>query len=119
MRVLFSALALLAVAGCSGATFDDVYDRPDALDWTYFEASSYDVTEALEEALETNDIRVEGKRVEDGGTILTLTRGGASPQISEIRIEAVQVEDYRARAQVYPDRDPLPRWIEIEVSGRL
>lgn len=120
MHRLTSALVLgIALAGCAGATLDDVYGVPDATDWTYFQGSFYDVSAAIEETLLANDVRVEGVRSEDGGTILTITQGGASPAINEIRIEPTEVEGYGARAQVYPDRDPLPRWLEIGVSGRL
>ena len=120
MRARLSALALLAaLGGCSGATFDDVYGLPQATDWSYFEGSFYDVRNAIEETLEVNDLRVEGVRDEDGGTVLTVTQGGASSDISEIRVEPTTAEGYGARAQVFPTRAPLPRWLEIGVSGRL
>ena len=32
---------------------------------------------------------------------------------------AADVEDFASRAQIYPQRDPLPRWLEMEVSGRM
>lgn len=120
MRRLASFLVLgIALTGCGGATFDDVYGLPDGVSWSYFRGSIYDVTQAIEGTLEANDIRVEGVRSEDGGTVLTITRGGASPDIGEIRIEATEVEGYGARAQIFPQRDPLPRWLEVGVSGRL
>ena len=112
-------LALLALAGCSGATFDDVYGVPEPNDWSYFTGSLSDVTSAMQETLEANDVRVEGVRDEDGGTILTITRGGAGPEMSEIRVEPTTAEGYGARAQIFPVRTPLPRWLEIGVSGRL
>ena len=120
MRLLAPALGLLvALSGCSGATFDDVYGVPDGENWSYFQGSAYDVTAAIEETLEAKDVRVEGTRSEDGGTILTITRGGAAPDINEILIQATEAEGYGARAQLYPTRRPLPRWVEMGVSGRL
>lgn len=118
-RFALPFVVAVALAGCSGATFDDVYGLPDATDWSYFQGSFYDVTNAVEETLAANDLRVEGVRSEDGGTVLTVTRGGMSPAINEIRIEPTEAEGYGARAQLYPDRAPLPRWLEIGVSGRL
>ena len=118
-RLLAFALLVLAGAGCSGATFDDVEGVPEPYDWSYFQGSVYDVRAALEETLQANDVRVEGVREENGGTVLTVTQGGASADISEIRIEPTTAEGYGARAQVFPVRAPLPRWLEVGVSGRL
>lgn len=113
------ALLVLAGAGCSGATFDDVEGVPDPYDWSYFTGSIYETRAAMEETLQANNVRVEGVRDEDGGTVLTITQGGSGPEISEIRIEPTTAEGYGARAQIFPARAPLPRWLEIGVSGRL
>lgn len=118
-RGLAAVVLLGALAGCSGATFDEAIGVPDSLDWSYFQGSFYDVRSAVEETLNANDLRVEGVRDEDGGTVLTVTRGGASSDIREIRIEPTDAEGYGARAQVFPQGAPLPRWLEIGVSGRL
>ena len=113
------AAGLAALAGCSGATFDDVYGVPEPLDWTYFQGSTDDVTSALEETLQTNGLGVEGVRNEDGRTVLTVVHGGGSARVHEIRVEPTTAKGYGARAQVLPGRDLLPRWIEFGVSRLL
>ncbi len=122
MRSLALALAaLVSLAGCSGSTFDEVLNQPDALDWTYFEGTSEDVIVAIQEAYALSNQRVESVEANEdlGGTIVTVTSRTGSADLSQILVQSTSVEAYRSRAQVYPDRDPLPRSLEIAISGRI
>ena len=118
------ALPLLAgvlLAGCAGATFDDVYNTPDSLDWTYFSGSKADVVQAIQETYARSGIRVEsiGEDADLGGTLVSLAERSGSGDIAYILVQSTTVEGYRARAQIYPGRRPLPRDLEIEISGRM
>lgn len=113
---LLAALALLA--GCSGATYDEAYGRPDARRWTYFEASPGSVISSIEAFYATSDVRLESSEESDGGVVLTLASryGGAATQ--QILVQATAVEGFTSRAQLFPRRRPLPRDLEQYVSGR-
>lgn len=120
MRTLaLTAIALFTAAGCTNASIAEAYGRPDPFEWTYFEGSTSDVVDALVETFAQSGVRVESVRNEDDGMILTLSSRLGSADYTEIYVEATDVESFTARAQIYPDRDPLPRWLEAQVSARM
>lgn len=118
--VLCAFAALVVLAGCSG-TFDEVFNRPDSLDWTYFEGTPQEVVVAIQEAYAFSSLRVESVETDEdlGGTIVTLTPRTGSADMSQILVQATTVEGFKSRAQFWPSRDPLPRALEIEISGRV
>ena len=120
---------VLLLTGCAtGVTFDEAFGRPDAADWTYFEASPGAVVEALVDVfqLEQNLFQLEQNlRVESiqddrqaGGTLLTVSSRSGTPDYNRILVQRSPVEGYGSRAQIYPRQDPLPRDLELAVSGR-
>ena len=119
MRVLTVLAALLLFGGCTNATIAEAVGRPDPFDWTYFDGSAEDVVDALVETFQATGVRIESVRTEDEAAILTLSSRLGSATFSEIRVERTEAEGFSARAQIYPDQDPLPRWLEQEVSGRI
>ena len=122
MRTLPLSLALLftlGLGGCSNASVAEAYGQPDPFEWTYFRGSPRDVVAAINVAFDQSGVRVESIRDEAGGTILTLSSRFGTAEFDQILVQSTDVEDYTARAQVYPQRDPLPRWLEAEVSGRI
>lgn len=119
MRVLTVLSALLLFGGCTNATIAEAVGRPDPYDWTYFDGSADDVVDALVNAIQQQGARVESVRADDGAAILTLSTRFGSATFNEIRVEETDVEGYSARAQLYPEQDPLPRWLEQQVSGRI
>lgn len=112
-----TAFSLLALGAC--ATFEEAYGRPDPLDWTYFEGEPGAVVEALGDAFLTTGIRVESVRSEAGGTIMTLSSRAGTADFTEVLVQPSTEEGFASRAQVYPVGRPLPRWLEMEVSGRI
>ncbi len=121
MRSAVLALfALVVLAGC-GSTFDEVLNRPDSLDWTYFEGTPDEVVVAIQEAYAFSSLRVESVEADDGlgGTVVTLTPRTGSTNMSQILVQATTVEGFQSRAQLYPSRNPLPRALEMEISGRV
>lgn len=123
MRTSLAGLALLLTAGalgaCTNASLAEAYGQPDPFKWTYFEGSPQDVITALEQTFNQGEIRIESYQEEGGGTVLTVAPRSGSADVTQILVQATDVEDYTARAQVYPQGAPLPRWLEIEVSGRI
>ena len=121
MRTLLAlAVLLVASGGCTNASLAEAYGRPDPFTWSYFEeGSANDVADALVEAFQLSGVRVESVRSEDGGIVMTVSTRLGSSDHSEIRIENTSVEDFTSRAQIYPDGDPLPRWLEVEVTSRI
>ena len=121
MRLSASAFllgtALLALGAC--ATFEEAYGRPDPTRWTYFEGSADQVVQAIQQALSGGTLRVEGARAESDGTVLTIANWEGSADTTEILVQNTDIEDFGSRAQLYPRRRPLPRWLEIEISGRM
>ena len=121
MRRLPLLAALLVLAGCSGATFEDVLNTPDPLDWTYFEGTSSEVVLALQEIYALSNARVESVVADDalGGTVVTISsrRGSAVP--AQILVQPTAAEGYQSRAQVHPAGRPLSRDLEIAISGRV
>jgi hypothetical protein len=111
------AVCLTAFAGCS--TFEEAYGRPDPTRWTYFEGTADEVVQAIAQTLNEGPLRVEGARDEADGTVLTISDSEGSSDISQILVQATDVEEFGARAQIYPRRRPLPRWLEIEITGRI
>ena len=116
MRALFALGLVAALAGC--ATIEEAYGRPDPLDWTYFHGDAQDVVTALQETFTQSGLSVESVYEEAGGVVLTLSRRGRA-DFAQVLVQSTDVEGFTARAQVYPDGDPLPRWLEMEVSGRI
>lgn len=119
MRAFSVLAALLLLGGCTNATIADAVGRPDPFDWTYFEGDAETVVEALIESFQLSGTRVESVRTEGEAAILVLGARGGSASFAEIRVEPTATDGYSARAQTYPDQNPLPRWLEIEVSGRI
>ncbi|MGB3541688.1 hypothetical protein [Rubrivirga sp.] len=119
MRTLTVFAALLMLGGCTNATIAEAIGRPDPFDWTYFDGNADDVVDALVESFQLSGVRVESVRTQDEAAILTLGAQRGSARFAEIRVERTDTEGYGARAQTYPDQNPLPRWLEQEVSGRL
>ena len=112
------ALVFLLLGGCSGATIDEAYGRPDATRWTYFEASAEQVVSAIESYYAPSEIRLEASSQEAGGVLLTFAsrQGGSTTQL--ILVQRSPVEGFGARAQLYPRGRPLPRDMEAFVAGR-
>ncbi len=117
MRIAFAVLAVLSLSAC--ASIEEAYGQPDPFDWSYFEGSPEAVVSALDAAFQQSGVRLESVQDEGGGVVLTLSSRFGSADFTQIRVQATDVEDYASRAQVYPQGDPLPRWLEIEVSGRM
>lgn len=118
MRIpLIVALLALTFGGC--ASIEEAYGRPDPFEWTYFRGDPRAVVGAIDEALNLSNIRVESVRSEAGGTLLTLSTRAGSADFEQILVQSTDAEDFASRAQIYPQRDPLPRWLEMEVSGRM
>ncbi|MEM1117583.1 MAG: hypothetical protein AAF845_16685 [Bacteroidota bacterium] len=119
MRAFLALGLVAALAGCSGASIDEAYGQPDAFDWTYFHGEAGDVVVAIQETLSFSGLRVESVREEAGGILVTLGARSGRAEFSQILVQATDVEDYTARAQIYPVQARLPRWLEMEVSGRI
>lgn len=119
MRLALTLSLLAALAGCSGASIEEAYGRPDPYDWTYFEGEAGDVVEAMEATFAASGVRIESINEEAGGVVLTLSSRFGSAEFTQVLVQRTDVEDYTARAQIYPTGAPLPRWLEMEVSGRL
>ena len=115
--VVLSALALLTFTGC--ATIDEAYGRPDPFEWTYFEGSPEAVIDAIGQAFSTTPAIVESARDDVDGTVLTVALRRGSAETSQILVQSTDVEAFSARAQLFPERAPLPRWLEMQVSGRM
>lgn len=119
MRALFALGLVVALAGCSGASIEEAYGRPDPYDWTYFHGEAGDVVVALEETFALSGVRVESIQREADGLVLTMSSRLGSANFVQVRVQETDVEDYTSRAQIYPTQAPLPRWLEMEVSGRI
>ncbi len=113
------AVALIGLAGCTNASLAEAYGRPDPFEWTYFRGSSSDVVMALRVSLSQASIAVESVRDNEDGTVLTVSSRFDQSQSDQILVQSTAVEGFRSRAQLYPGRDPLPRWLETEVAARL
>ena len=114
---LLVAVLALTFGGC--ASFEEAYGRPDPFEWTYFRGEPGDVVSAIDQALNLSNIRVESVRNEAGGALMTLSSRAGSADFDQILVQSSDAEDFASRAQIYPQRDPLPRWLEMEVSGRM
>lgn len=119
MRALLALGLVVALAGCSGASIEEAYGQPDPFDWTYFHGEAGDVVTALQETFSFSGLAVESVREEAGGVVVTLGAREGRADFSQILVQETDVEDYTARAQIYPVQARLPRWLEIEVSGRI
>ena len=119
MRIPLALVVLFAgLGGC--ASLEEAYGRPDPFDWTYFEeGSAGDVADAIQETFYQSGLRVESVREENNGLVLTVASRQGRAEFTEIRVENVALDEFTARAQIYPERAPLPRWLEIEVTGRI
>lgn len=118
MRTAFAALALLlTLSAC--ASVEEAYGRPDPFEWSYFEGSAEDVVNAIDQTFQQSGIRVESIYTQEDGVIVTVAGRTNSARFSQIRVQRTDVETFTARAQIYPEGDPLPRWLETEISGRI
>ena len=118
MRIALASLTLaLALGAC--ATIDEAYGRPDATDWTYFEGSAEAVVRAIGDSFALSGGRVESVRSEGGGTVVTIASRRGSAQVTEVLVQETDVEGFGSRAQIYTQNEPLPRWLEMEISGRI
>ncbi len=119
MRLLPVA-ALLFVAGCAGATFDEVEGVPDSLDWSYFTATPSVVADATRDVLVRDGYTVDAIGGEPGGGfVIRVTSSPPGASFQEILIQPANVRDYRARAQTVPSGTRLPRELEIAISTEL
>ena len=120
LRRLLLFAAFVTLAGCSagGATYDEAYGRPDATRWTYFELPAERVVAGVEAFYDGTEIVLERTREEEGGVVLSLAsrRGGA--RVEQILVQRTTVEGFASRAQLFPQRRPLPREMEQFLSGR-
>ena len=119
MRISLVFASLVALTGCAGASLAEAYGRPDPYEWTYFDGEVGDVIAALQQSLTQGDLRVESSREEAGGIVITLAPRSGSANVTQLLVQETEEEGFSTRAQIYPIRAPLPRWLEIEVSGRL
>lgn len=119
MRTALALSLVVALAGCTNATIEEAYGRPDPFEWTYFDGAASDVVDALQEAFNQSGVRVESIRDEAGGVVLTLASRMGSADYTQILVQRTDVEDFTARAQIYPTGAPLPRWLEMEISRGL
>lgn len=115
-------IALLAVAGlvagCSGATYDQAYGRPDATRWTYFEASPASVSESVEAWFSLNGWYLETSEPEENGVMLTFSPREGGAGIQSVRVERSADARFGARAQTIPRQRPLSRDLEMFISRR-
>lgn len=138
MRSVLVPLAFILTLGAC-ASIDEAYGRPDALEWTYFHGSPDGVADAIGAAMvggpnlgqrlaETDSRRepslMDGYHVAsvqsvEAGLVLTITPRRGSAEATEILVQETDVEGFTARAQLYPQGRPLPRWLEIEINGRI
>ena len=118
MRIV-SLLGLLVLAGCTGATYDEAYGRPDATEWTYFDGSADEVVEAIQAAYVGTDLVAEGVGSEAEGMVVTFSARSGSSDLVQYLVQGTEEGGFESRAQTYPFARPLPRWLEISVSGRL
>ena len=119
MRTLFllTLLATVGLTGCArGVTFNDAYGRPDATEWTYFNSPAQTVIDAVTRYYSSRGVATESARNEGGGVVLTIANRSGSGSISQILVQATDVEGFQARAQVYPIRRPLPSDVETFVT---
>ena len=120
MRTLVAAAALaLTLSACTNASIAEAYGLPDPFEWTYFQGEAADVVAAIDDSFNQTGIRVESIRNEADGVVLTISGASGRADFRQILVQSTDVEDYTARAQIYPERDPLPRWLETQVSGRI
>lgn len=120
MRALPLALAVLATLTLGAcASFEEAVGRPDPLDWTYFDGEAEDVVEAVRETFLVSGVRVESIREEAGGAVITLGSRSGSVDFTQLLVQRSEEEGFASRAQIYPVGAPLPRWLEIEISGRI
>lgn len=113
------ALAVLALAAAGCSTFEEAYGRPDPFDWTYFEGPPQAVIDAIGATFAQTGVRIESYREEAGGVVITMSSRQGSAQTADILVQATTEEGFGSRAQFYPVGDPLPRWLEMEITGRL
>lgn len=119
MRTLLLAtlVATAGLTGCArGVTFDDAYGRPDATEWTYFDSPAQTVIDAVSRYYSSRGVATESARNEGGGVVLTIANRSGAGSISQILVQATDVEGFQARAQVYPIRRPLPSDVETFVT---
>ena len=119
MRTLLLAtlVATAGLTGCArGVTFDDAYGRPDATEWTYFDSPAQTVIDAVSRYYSSRGVATESARNEGGGVVLTIADRSGAGSISQILVQAIDVEGFQARAQVYPIRRPLPSDVETFVT---
>ena len=119
MRTLLLALTVAAagLSGCAhGVTYDQAYGRPDATEWTYFNAPAQTVIDALIRYYSDRSVATERTRNESGGVVLTLANRSGAGDAGEILVQATDVGGFQTRAQVYPNRRPLPRAVETYVT---
>ena len=117
--LLVLALAVPTLGGCASASVAEAYGLPDPFEWTYFRGAPTDVVEAIGVAFQQSGTRIESVRNEDAGVVITLSSRFGSADFSQILVQGTDVEDYTARAQIYPQGRPLPRWLEADISGRI
>ena len=117
LALLFATLGATGLTGCArGVTIDDAYGRPDATRWTYFEVSAQTTIDAISRYYSGLGIATESARDESGGVILTLADRNGGVDTGQILIQATSVEGFQSRAQLYPNRRPLPRDVETYVT---
>jgi hypothetical protein len=122
MRAVLPALALLltlSLGACTNASIAEAYGRPDPFDWSYFEGSPEDVVSAIGETFQQSGIQLESVRTDDAGVIVTVSGRFDPAGYTQILVQETDEEDFSARAQVYPQGDALPRWLEAQISGRI
>lgn len=120
-RLPIAVLLVVAglVAGCSGATYDEAFGRPDATRWTYFAASPASVAQSVEAWFSLNGWYLETTEREENGVMLTFSPREGGAGIQSVRVERSADERFGARAQTIPRQRPLPRDLELYVeSGR-
>ncbi|MEM0962530.1 MAG: hypothetical protein AAGK21_08360 [Bacteroidota bacterium] len=119
MRALALGLAtLVLVSGC--ASIEEAFGRPDPYDWTYFEEGSVDdVVDAMVDSFRQTGISVESVREEAEGAVLTISQTFDGSNFTEVLVQPSTVEGFESRAQLYLQSEPLPRWLEVQITSRL
>ena len=119
LALLVAALGLagLGSSGCArGVTIDEAYGRPDATRWTYFNVPAQRTIDAISRYYSGRGIATESARNESDGVVLSFGVRTGGVETGQILVQATTVEGFQSRAQIYPERRPIPQDAETYVT---